>query len=70
MKLEESLQWINSSEVNVSRFWLKSLHEGSTCRIMDHQQYGSSLANSIIETWVVNFPYMFLGSDPTQNQSF
>lgn len=38
MKLEESLQWINSSEVNVSRLWIRSLHKGSACSIMDRQQ--------------------------------
>lgn len=31
-KLEESLQWTNSSDVNVLQFWLRSLHNPSACK--------------------------------------
>lgn len=37
-KFEESLQLINSSDLNASLFWLRSLHKSSTCEICHSRQ--------------------------------
>lgn len=46
-KLAESLQWRNSSDVNVSLFWVRSLHNPWTCYLVNCEQWNQQWNRSI-----------------------
>lgn len=51
IEAEESLQWMSSSDVKLSLFWLRSLHNPSICRKLEMHMESDIWLNQHLGSW-------------------